>query len=66
MEVPVPVTDPAVIEAIEAEFMLTVYEAALLAARRMMGTAEPPPEHPRRPAGSQLAPDLLDALRAAL
>jgi hypothetical protein len=40
-------TDPAVIEAIEADFMLTVYEASQLARRRLLGLAPPPPPNLR-------------------
>lgn len=47
MERPTPVTDPAVIEAIEAEFTLTVYEAEMLAERRRRGEAPPPEPCPR-------------------
>lgn len=36
-------TDPAIIEAIEAELMLSVYNAKRLARLRLMGV-EPPPE----------------------
>lgn len=44
------VTDPAVIEAIEATFMLSVYEARLLASRQLRGLAPPPlfPQLPRQ------------------
>ena len=41
-----PVTDPEVIEAIEAEFMLSVYEARRLARRRLLGLDPPPPPNP--------------------
>jgi hypothetical protein len=42
-----PVTDPKVIEAIEAELMLSVYEARRLARRRLLGM-DPPPRPRRR------------------
>lgn len=60
MEAPVPVTDPAVLEAIEAEFTLSVYEAARRAARQMAGLEAPPARRPslRRP------PHLLTPLHA--
>lgn len=42
-----PVTDPGAIEAIEADLMLTVYEAQRLARRRLLGQAPPPDPNPR-------------------
>lgn len=44
---PSPVTDPAVIEAIEAEFMLSVARARALAIRRLSGVVPPPAPRPR-------------------
>lgn len=41
-----PVTDPAVIEAIEAELMLAVYDAVRLAIRQRMGLAAVPAASP--------------------
>ena len=41
-----PVTDPAIIEAIEAAFMLSVYEAQRLARRRLLGLDPPPRPNP--------------------
>jgi hypothetical protein len=44
---PVPVTDPTVLEDIEAEFTLSVYDAARLAEQRRRGQAPPPDPDPR-------------------
>lgn len=55
METPVPVTDPAVIEAIEARLTLTIYEATLTAERQRRGELPPPPAlQPREQALWQL------------
>ena len=40
-------TDPAVIEAIEADFFMTVHEASQLARRRLLGYDPPPPPNLR-------------------
>jgi len=44
--VPAPVTDPVVIEAIEAEFMLAVYEARRRARLQELGLMPPPRPNP--------------------
>ena len=43
MEVPVPVTDPVVLEDISAAFAQAVYEAAWLAEQQRAGAVPPPP-----------------------
>jgi len=41
------ITDPETIERIEADLMLTVYQARRLARRRLLGLEPPPPPNPR-------------------
>jgi hypothetical protein len=44
-----PVTDPAVLVAIEAELMLAVYDAERIAELRRLGALPAPPRDPRAP-----------------
>lgn len=46
---PSPVTDPAVIEAIEAAYGVAVFRAELLRRRRLAGQARPPRQPVRLP-----------------
>lgn len=56
---PTPVTDPDVLERIEAEFILRVYVAARDAEWQRLGMLPPPPERPNAQALLQRARERL-------
>lgn len=59
-DTPAPVTDPAVLEAIEAEFILRVYVAARDAEWQRLGVLPPPLERPNAQALLQRARERLE------